>query len=42
MEYLIKTYTNEDTVLDATIDGTTGVAMEMWSFFVGIERDRVL
>ena len=42
MEYLIKTYTNEeDTVLDPTMgSGTTGVAcVNTNRNFIGIERD---
>lgn len=42
MEYLIKTYTNEEeTVLDFTMgSGTTGVAAKGCSRkFIGIERD---
>ena len=42
MEYLIKTYTNEnETVLDFTMgSGTTGVAcMNTGRKFIGIERD---
>lgn len=42
MEYLIKTYTNEDeTVLDFTMgSGTTGVAcMNLGRNFIGIEKD---
>ena len=42
MEYLIKTYTNEnETVLDFTMgSGTTGVAcMNTNRKFIGIERD---
>ena len=42
MEYLIKTYTNEDeTVLDITMgSGTTGVAcVNTGRNFIGIEKD---
>ena len=43
MEYLIKTYTNEnDTVLDFTMgSGSTGVACQNTSRnFIGIEQDK--
>ncbi len=42
MEYLIKTYTNEnETVLDFTMgSGTTGVACKNTNrYFIGIEQD---
>ena len=42
LEYLIKTYTNEnDTVLDFTMgSGTTGVAcLNTWRSFIGFELD---
>ena len=43
MEYLIKTYTNEnETVLDFTMgSGTTGVACKnLYRNFIGIEKDK--